>query len=197
MSIRRSGRPEEGISAVTVPLRDNNGARVDFVTMGLGWDPARPGRWFTAKRADIDLNAAALLFVGEQLTDVVYHEKLTSDDGAIRHQGDSITGEGDGDDEVIAVDLTRVDPRITAIMFLVTCYTGQTFAEIDNAFCRLVDGGSGAELARYDLPADHHTGLIMGVVARTEHGWEFRGVDEGIEARHPVDAVPLVGQFLR
>ncbi|MGW4845404.1 TerD family protein [Nocardia brasiliensis] len=178
-------------------LRDENGAALDYVTMALGWDPVRPGRWFGAPGKDIDLNASALLFAGDQIADVVYHEQLSSRDGAVRHLGDSTTGEGKGDNEIITVDLTRLTPEITAAVFIVTCYTGQTFEQIENAFCRLIDSVSGIELARYDLSAGgSHTGLVMCKVYRSDGVWQFESIGETIRAEHPAEAVPLVREFL-
>ncbi|WP_245745703.1 TerD family protein [Nocardia altamirensis] len=181
-------------------LRDDSGTGFELVTMTLGWEPVRRDRWWGGAVRDIDMNAAAMLFSGDGLVDVVYHESLTSQDGSIHHLGDSITGEGPrkADDEIISVDLTRLSPQVTTVIFLVTTYTGHTFAEIDNAFCRLVDSVSATEIARYELHGASHTGLVMGALRRTVDGvWEFHEIDEGIAAQHPVDAAPLLGRYLR
>lgn len=178
-------------------VRDDSGAQLDYVTMALGWDPVRQARWFKSRRKDIDLNAAALLFAGTQITDVVYHEQLASRDGSVRHLGDSTTGEGKGDDEVITVDLTRLPADVTTVIFLVTCYTGQTFQHIENAFCRLVDGRSNTEIARYDLSGGGaHTGWVMGKVSRSHRGWQFQSIGAAIQSQHPVEAVPQLTTFL-
>ncbi|MEV4123776.1 TerD family protein [Nocardia sp. NPDC049707] len=177
-------------------LRDDTEAALEHVSMGLGWDPARPRRWFSTRVTDIDLNAAALLFAGANIVDVVYHAQLTSQDGSVRHLGDSVTGEGDGDNEVIVVDLTRLPSQVTTIFFIVTSYTGQTFDEIRNAFCRLVDSASGTEIARYELTGSRsHTGLVMGKVFRTDGGWHFETIGDGIQARHPVEAVHQLSAY--
>lgn len=180
-----------------ITLRDDSGTALDYVTMALGWDPVRTHRFFGARGKDIDLNAAALLFADEEIIDVVYHEQLISRDGAIRHLGDSTTGEGKGDNEIITVDLTRLTPEITTVVFIVTCYTGQTFEQIDNAFCRLVDSVSGIEIARYDLSGGgSHTGLVMGKVFRTDGVWQFASIGEAIRAQHPAEAVTQVRVML-
>lgn len=178
-------------------LQDDTGTTFASVNMALGWDPARR-RWFSGRVKDIDLNASALLFAGDRMVDVVYHEQLTSRDGSVRHLGDSTTGEGDGDDEIIAVDLTRLPAEVTSVFFIVTCYTGQTFDHIRNAFCRLVDGVSRTEIARFDLTADRsHTGLVMGRMFLAPEGvWQFETIGEGIRAEHPVEAVPQLAAFL-
>ncbi|MCP2274907.1 tellurium resistance protein TerZ [Nocardia amikacinitolerans] len=173
------------------------GGSLALVTMGVGWDPAAKRRWLPGKAADIDLNAAALLFANDAILDVVYHEQLMSQDGAVRHLGDSTTGEDDGDDELITMDLTRIAPQVTTVILLVTCYTGQTFEQIDNAFCRVIDGMTETEIARYNLSKIHaHTGFLAGKLVRTQEGWEYRSIDEEIQAEHPVEAVPQLAPFL-
>ncbi|UAK31331.1 TerD family protein [Nocardia asteroides] len=175
---------------------DHNSARLEHLRMALGWDPVRRS-WFGLNAKDIDLNAAALLFADKQITDVVYHQQLSSRDGSVRHLGDSTTGEGKGDNEVITVDLSRIQPQVTAVIFLVTCYTGQTFGQIENAFCRVVDTISDAEIARHDLSAEaSHTGLVMGKVSRTDGIWHFEPIYQAIQAQHPVEAIAHLNRFL-
>ncbi|WP_063050796.1 TerD family protein [Nocardia arthritidis] len=175
---------------------EHNAMRLEHLRVALGWDPVRRSRFgFAAK--DIDLNVAALLFAEDHIIDVVYHQQLSSRDGSVRHFGDSTTGEGKGDNEVITVDLTRIPPQITTILFLVTSYTGQTFDQIENAFCRVVDTVSGAEIAHFDLSTDaSHTGLVMGKVSRDTGKWRFEPIGEAIRAQHPVEAIPHATRFL-
>ncbi|WP_378740015.1 TerD family protein [Nocardia brasiliensis] len=180
-----------------VTLRDDHGVGLDYVNMALGWDPVRKNRWLGGGK-DIDLNAAALLFADDNIVDVVYHEQLTSRDGSLRHLGDSTTGEGDGDNEIITVDLTRLTPEVSTVFFIVTCYTGQTFEQIENAFCRVIDGVSGAEIARYDLTGGgSYTGLVMGKLTRSDNVWRFDAIGEGIRAQHPAEAVAQLKTFVR
>ncbi|MGK8486893.1 TerD family protein [Nocardia asiatica] len=175
---------------------DHNTTRLEHLRVALGWDPVRRN-WSGAAAKDIDLNVAALLFAEDHITDVVYHEQLSSRDGSVRHFGDSTTGEGKGDNEVITVDLTRIPPQITTVVFLVTSYTGQTFDQIENAFCRVVDTVSGAEIAHHDLSADaSHTGLVMGKVSRDGGMWRFDPIGEAIRAQHPVEAIAHTTRFL-
>ncbi|MEU4813238.1 TerD family protein [Nocardia fluminea] len=166
------------------------------VTMGLGWDPVRPDR-FGRPGKDVDLNAAALSFAGTRFVDVAYHEQLTSRDGAIRHLGDSVTGDGDGDNEVIAVDLTRLHPDITTVVFIVTCYTGQRFDQIENGFCRVTDNVTGTEMVRIDLAsARSHTGIVLGKLRRPHQDWSFATIGEPIWAQHIVHAIPQLASYL-
>ncbi|OXR42771.1 General stress protein 16U [Nocardia cerradoensis] len=169
---------------------------VEFATVGLGWDPAHGRRWFGARRTAIDLNAAAVLLAGDNPVEVVYHQQLISADGAVRLLGDSVNGEDEGDDEIITVDLTRVRPEITAVAVVVTCYSGQTFADIDNARCR-VTGADGTVLADRELGAGGDTGMVVGVFRRERDGWEFREIAAGITAAHPVEALPHLAGLLR
>ncbi|MEV0295217.1 TerD family protein [Nocardia sp. NPDC050710] len=178
-------------------LENEGDTGLAFVTMGLGWDPVG-GRWLGGGKPDIDLNAAAVLFAGESLVDVVYHEQLMSEDGSVRLLGDSTTGAGEGDDEVITVDLTRLTPTVTAVIFIVTSYSGQPFEQIGNAFCRLVDGMNGIEFARYELDGGHGaTGFVMGTLTRSPRGlWQYRPIAETMQAKHPVEAVPQLAPYL-
>ncbi|MFD3508688.1 TerD family protein [Nocardia sp. NPDC058666] len=167
------------------------------VTMGLGWDPAGDTAATALARKDIDLNAAAVAFAGDRFVDVAFHEQLTSRDGALRHYGDSVTGDGDGENEVIMVDLTLVDPEITTIVFLVTSYSGQRFGQIDNGFCRVVDNATGIEMVRVNLmEAGGHTGLVFGKLHRVHQDWAFTMIGAPIVAQHVVNAVPQLGPYL-
>lgn len=169
-------------------VHDHSDTTLDHITMAIGWDPAYQR---------VDLNAAALLFAGTDIIDAVYHEQLMSKDGAVRHLGDSTTGEGDGDNELITVDLTRLPPEVTSVFFAVTSYTGQSFGQIRNAFCRLIDGVSGTEITRYDLDGERpSTGMVMGRAVRAAEGWRFEPIGQGITAEHPVEVVPQLAAYL-
>ncbi|MFG2444987.1 TerD family protein [Nocardia fluminea] len=166
------------------------------VTMGLGWDPVRPNM-FGRRGKDVDLNAAALMFAGTRFVDVAYHEQLTSRDGAVRHLGDSVTGDGDGDNEVIVADLTRLHPDVTTIVFIVTCYTGQRFDHVENGFCRVTDNVDGSELIRMRLDsAGSHTGIVLGKLRRPHQDWDFTAIGEPIWAQHIVQAIPQLAGYL-
>src|SRR3954447_16375591 len=135
---------------VSLPKAD--GHTLTRVRMGLGWDAVRKRGLFGSRAQTIDLDASALLFDGRgALVDAVWFRQLRSKDGSVQHTGDNLTGDGDGDDESIIVDLGRLAPAVTQIVFTVNSFTGQDFSQIENAFCRLVDETTGDELARYDL----------------------------------------------
>ena len=190
-------RPVSLVKGQRVTLRKEGGVALTFLRMGLGWDPVEKRGLFGNRSADIDLDASAVLFADHNIVDVAYYGQLTSKDGSIQHQGDNLTGEGAGDDEVVLVDLTRVPPHVNTLMFIVTSYKGHTFEQVRNAFCRLVDGTTNAELARYTLQGGMpFTGMVMAKVYRQGPEWKLQAIGEGIQAKHPGEAAPQLGRFL-
>ncbi len=181
-----------------VSLRKEDGVALTTVRMGLGWDPIKKkGMFGGGREVDIDLDASALLFTGAQVVDVVFFNSLRSKDGSVRHLGDNLTGEGEGDDESIVVDLRTVAAQVTGILFVVTSYRGQTFEQVANAFCRLVDQTNNGELARYTLGGGQpFTGMVMAKVFRDSGNWKLQAIGEGIQARTPIDAISKIGRFL-
>jgi tellurium resistance protein TerD len=153
------------------------------VDVGLGWD-AR-----TTSGADFDLDASALLVDQNNkiLSDqyFVFFNNLTSPDGSVEHTGDNLTGEGEGDDEMIKVNLAAVPAECAKIVFAVSIYEaesrGQSFGQVRNAFIRIVNQAGGAEIARYDLSEDAstETAMIFGEVYRNAGEWKFRAVGQG------------------
>jgi len=158
-------------------------ANLTSITVGLGWDQR------TTTGADYDLDASALLCGQDRkvLSDshFVFYNNLKSPDGAVEHTGDNLTGEGDGDDESLNIDLNALDQRVTNIYFPVSIHDaverGQSFGQVINAFIRIVDRNTGVELARYDLSEDAstETAMIFGEVYRNGAEWKFRAVGQG------------------
>jgi tellurium resistance protein TerD len=153
------------------------------IFVGLGWDSR------TTTGADFDLDASALMVgaSGKILSDghFVFFNNLRSPDGSVEHTGDNLTGEGEGDDEVINVNLVGVPPEVQKIVFPVSIYDAearsQSFGQIYNAFIRVVDAATNAELARYDLSEDAstETAMIFGELYRMGNEWKFRAVGQG------------------
>ncbi|MGW0017926.1 TerD family protein [Rhodococcus sp. NPDC003382] len=190
-------RPVSLVKGQKVTLRKEGGVALTFLRMGLGWDPVEKRGLFGNRSVDVDLDASAVLFADHNIVDVAYYGQLTSKDGSIQHQGDNLTGEGAGDDEVVLVDLTRIPPHVNTVMFIVTSYKGHTFEQVRNAFCRLVDGTTNAELARYTLQGGMpFTGMVMAKVYRQGPEWKLQAIGEGIQAKHPGEAAPQLGRFL-
>lgn len=191
-------RPVSLTKGQRVTLRKEGGTALTFVKMGLGWDPVKSRGMFGNRTVDVDLDASVVMFADMNPVDVAYYGQLTSKDGSIRHQGDNLTGEGEGDDEVILVDLTRIPAHVSTLVFIVTSYKGHTFEQIQNAFCRLVDGSNNAELARYTLAGGMpFTAMAMAKVFRVGNDWKLQALGEGFAAKHPGEAVPQLGRFLQ
>jgi tellurium resistance protein TerZ len=183
-----------------VSLEKSGGGGLTQVTMGLGWDVARP-KGFLKRMAgprSIDLDASCLLFdTGRTLVDQVWYGQLRSQDGSIRHTGDNLTGAGEGDDESIDVDLPKVPANVQTLVFVVNSFTGQDFSQIENAFCRLVDRSTGEEVARYDLTDQgSHTAQVMAKVFREDGGWAMEAIGHNASGRTFHDLVPVVSPYL-
>lgn len=183
----------------TVSLTKASGPQLTRAHMGLGWD-ARKVRGFLGreKEQEIDLDASCLAFdTAGTLVDQVWFQQLKSADGAIVHTGDNRSGAGDGDDESIIVDLPGVNPLIHTLVFVVNSYSGESFSQIENAFCRLVDLDSGAEIARFDLSGSGaHTAQIMAKLVRNGTGWNFQAIGEKANGRTIQDLIPAAARLL-
>lgn len=183
-------RPVSLSKGQKVTLTKDQGEKLTLIRMGLGWDPVKTGGLFGRREVQIDLDATAVLIAGSDVVDMAFYNHLASNDGSVQHMGDNRTGAGDGDDEVIMVDLTRVPVHVDTIFFIVTSYEGHTFQQVANAFVRLVDHTSGAELARYTLSGGNpHTGMIMARVYRDGSNWKLQAIGEGIQAKVPHEAI--------
>lgn len=156
-------------------------------TIGLGWDINQSSTGF-----DFDLDASAFM-LGEngkipEDEFFVFYNNLTSPDGAVEHTGDNLTGEGEGDDEAIKIDLTKIDPRVTAINFVVTIHKAaerkQNFGQVRNAFIRVYDTNTGEEILRYDLDEDFsvETAVEFGRIYKRNGEWKFEAIGTGQKA---------------
>ena len=157
-----------------ISLNKEAGGTLTKVKLGLGWDVAgasnnKQGGGFLGKlfggggEKSIDLDASCIMFDNnKQVVDTVWFRQLQSNDGSVLHTGDNRTGDGDGDDEVINVDLSAVPAQVTSLVFTVNSFTGQTFDSVANAFCRIVNANNNQEVARYNLSAQGgHTAMVM------------------------------------
>jgi tellurium resistance protein TerZ len=180
-----------------ISLEKEAGGALSRVTMGLGWDVAKSKGFFGfggGKGEAIDLDASVVMFdEGNRPVDVVWFRQLKSRDGSIVHTGDNRTGAGDGDDEQIVVDLRSVPPNVKSLMFTVNSFTGQTFASVANAFCRIFDTTNGKEIARYDLSVQGtHTAQIMAKLYRHNGEWKMHAIGENASGRTFDDLMPLI-----
>ncbi|MEO6886949.1 MAG: TerD family protein [Jatrophihabitantaceae bacterium] len=181
-----------------VSLTKADGGGLAHVRMGLGWDAMRKKGLFGSKKQTIDLDASALLFdTTGNLVDQVWWKQLRSADGSVQHTGDNLTGDGEGDDESIRVDLTSVPASVATIVFTVNSFTGQDFSQIQNAFCRLVDESNEAEIARYELTGSGtHTAQIMAKVSRDGTGWAMTAIGNPASGRTFHDLLPSIAAHL-
>ncbi|GAA2554222.1 TerD family protein [Pseudonocardia hydrocarbonoxydans] len=182
-----------------VSLAKRGGGSLSVVRMGLGWDAVRKRGLFGSKSQSIDLDASALLFdASGALVDAVWFRQLRSKDGSVQHTGDNLTGAGEGDDESVIVDLTRLPPAISQIVFTVNSFTGQDFSQIENAFCRLVDETTDEELARYELSGSgRHNAQIMAKVGRAaDGGWSMTAIGAIASGRTFQDLLPATAAHL-
>jgi tellurium resistance protein TerZ len=177
-------------------LAGEDGRPLTRLRIGLGWDKAPTAGFLGTGAPPIDLDASAVAFAGDQLADLAFYNNLQTRDGSVTHLGDNLTGHGEGDDEVLTVDLPRVHPKIDTIVFLVSSYQGHTFEWIRNAYCRVVDDHD-VELARFTLTGGvPHTGLAMAKIFRDGDQWRLRAVGEGIAVKVPTESVDALRPFL-
>lgn len=156
-------------------------------TIGLGWDTNQ-----SSTGTDFDLDASAFI-LGENkkiLADeyFVFYNNLVSPDGSVEHTGDNLTGEGEGDDESIIIDLSKIDPRATEIIIVTTIHKAderkQNFGQVHNAFIRIYNPTTGEEILRYDLDEDFsiETAVEFGRLYKRNGQWRFEAIGTGQKA---------------
>jgi len=190
--------PVDLVKGQRISLDKEVGGSLSRVVMGLGWDVAKRGGFLGGLFGggdSIDLDASCVMFdEAGRAVDTIYYAQLQSRDGSVIHTGDNLTGEGEGDDEQIKVDLSRVPPNVKTLVFVVNSFTGQDFGRIENAFCRLVDETTGTEIARYNLSGGgSHTAQVMAKVYRgSEGGWDMSAIGENASGRTFRDLMPAI-----
>ena len=153
------------------------------ILIGLGWDTR------SSDGTDFDLDASAFLLDANGKVrgdaDFIFYNNLASADGSVEHTGDNKTGEGDGDDEALTIDLAKVAPDVQKVAIAATIHEAdvrsQNFGMVQNAFMRVVNAATDREIARYDLSEDYsvETALIFGEIYRHNVDWKFRAVGQG------------------
>ncbi|MBQ4404404.1 MAG: TerD family protein [Selenomonadaceae bacterium] len=154
------------------------------VLIGLGWDV---NKYDGGK--DFDLDASVFLLNGQGKVnsddDFVFYGNLKHVSGSVEHLGDNLTGEGEGDDEEIKIDLSKVPENVEKIDFTVTIYEAeerkQNFGQVENAFIRVINSATGEELIRYDLGEDFsiETAVVIGELYRNKGEWKFNAIGSG------------------
>jgi tellurium resistance protein TerD len=165
--------------------KTNPGLKNIFV--GLGWDTKKYDGGH-----DFDLDTQAVLIgddgkVVNKKTSIIFYNNLKNESGAIQHLGDNLTGEGEGDDEQIKINLSMVPENVQKIAFTVTIHEfdirQQNFGQVSNAFIRIVNEESNEELIRYDLSEDFsiETAVVVGELYRHENEWKFNAIGSGLQ----------------
>lgn len=167
--------------------KDNAG--LSNVLIGLGWDEVKQSRGlFAPKPQAIDCDASVLMLQDGKLRgkgDIIYYGNLRHESGTVQHMGDNLTGAGDGDDEQILVDLSRIPQTYDKLVIVVNIYQAmqrkQHFGLIQNAFCRLVNQNNNTEMCRFNLTDNYSgtTALIFGEVYRHNGEWKFNAMGQG------------------
>ncbi len=153
------------------------------VLIGLGWDVR------ATDGADFDLDASAFLLATNDKVrgeiDFIFYNQTRSPEGSVEHTGDNRTGEGDGDDEAVKINLAKVPADVQKIAITVTIHDaesrGQNFGQVQNAFIRVVNDQTNVEIVRFDLNEDYstETAMIFGELYRHNNEWKFRAVGQG------------------
>jgi len=183
-----------------ISLDKEAGASLTRVVMGLGWDAVKSKGFlgFGAKSADVDLDASCVLFDDtNKPLDVVWFRQLKSRDGSVSHSGDNRTGAGDGDDEQVTVNLQQVPPNVKSIVFTVNSFTGQSFAQVENAYCRLINADNNKEVARFNLSVQgNHNAQLMAKLYRHNGEWKMHAIGENGAGRTFDELMPQIAQHL-
>ena len=178
-----------------MPINLSKGQKVDLtkknpglksIMVGLGWDVNA-----FDSGADFDLGAAAFMLGANGRCptekEFIFYGNLEHTSGAVKHMGDNLTGEGEGDDEQIEVDLTAIPSNVERIAFTVTIYDAeprrQNFGQVSNSFIRIVDTSNNSELIRYDLGEDFsiETAVVVGEIYRHNGEWKFNAIGSGFQ----------------
>ena len=175
-----------------INLKKADGSKLTNIMVGLGWDAAESKGGFLSSifggSKNIDCDASVFVCKEGKLRsndDIVYFGNLSHNSGAVRHMGDNLTGDGEGDDEQIFVDLNRLPDGYDRLVFVVNIYQAvdrkQHFGMIKNAFIRIVDNDSHTELCRYNLSDDYDgmLAMVVGEVYKKNGEWKFNAVGNG------------------
>lgn len=155
-------------------------------TVGLGWDTNNSS---TGSAFDLD---ASIFILGDNKKlpadeFFVFYNNPKSPDGAVEHTGDNLTGAGDGDDEQIIVDLSKIDPRVTEISIIVTIHEAesrrQNFGQVRNSFVRIFDAATNTDILKYELEEDFsiETAVEFGRIYKKDNNWKFEAVGAGMK----------------
>jgi tellurium resistance protein TerZ len=178
-------------------LATTDGGLPPLLRMGIGWDKKRAAGFIGSGAPDVDLDASALQFAGDQLFDLAFFNHPQTRDGSTTHLGDNLSGHGAEDDESITVDLARVHGPVDTLFFVVTSFHGHSLEYVDRAYCHLLDDATGTEVASMELTLNvTETGVVMAKLVRDGASWRLVALGEGIDATEPAKAVTPLRRFL-
>ncbi|WP_298511220.1 TerD family protein [uncultured Kordia sp.] len=156
-------------------------------TIGLGWDTNE-----SATGLDFDLDACIfILGTNKKLISdeyLIFYNNLKSPDGAVEHTGDNLTGDGDGDDESLLVDFSKIDPKAEELLIIVTIHDwqsrSQNFGQVRNAFVRIVDNNTNTEIMKFELDEDFsvETAIEFGRIYKRNNEWKFEAIGIGTKS---------------
>ena len=180
--------------------KDNPGLKQ--IMCGLGWDVAPRSGGFFGGNKQFDLDSSVICLNADKklsdLKDLIYFGNLRHSSSAIAHQGDNLTGAGEGDDEVINIDLPLIPPNISHLVFTINIYKcdqrKQDFSMVENAFVRLVDRANNKELARYNLSGSEYkgmTGMVLAEVYRHNDEWKMAALGNGFKVSTLADIAKI------
>ncbi|POY36979.1 Tellurium resistance protein TerD [Solitalea longa] len=190
-----------------INLEKNNGSKLQNICVGINWGAIEKKSLFgSVSKEAVDLDASCALYNdSKQVIETVYFRNLQSKDGAIRHSGDDLTGDLDGDDgldnEIITVDFSKLNPAVSFVTFILNSYRGQDFGTIPFASIRIYEGTPSKVtevFAKYDIVNDAgfkgHVSMIMGVFYKRNGEWKFNAIGEPTKDKRLEETVNTAAQ---
>ncbi|MGJ1498459.1 TerD family protein [Sphingobacterium spiritivorum] len=190
-----------------INLQKNNGSTLQNICVGVNWGAIEKKGWLgNVTREAVDLDASCVLYdTSRNLIDVVYFGSLRSKDGAIRHSGDDLTGDMDGDDgldnEIITLDFTRLNPAVNHVAFVLNSFRGHDFGTIPFASIRIYEGTPtrvNEVFATYDIVKGTgfagHVSMVLGIFYKRNGEWKFNAVGEPTNDRKLEETIKTVAQ---
>jgi tellurium resistance protein TerZ len=189
-----------------ISLEKSNGSKLQHICVGINWGAIEKKGLFGKKKEAVDLDGSCALYNEQkQVVDVVYFRNLRSKDGAVAHSGDDLTGDLNGDDgldnEVITLDLSRLDPSVTSAAFFLNSFQGQDFGLIPFASIRIYEGTPtkvNEVFATYNIAGDSgfagHVSMVMGVFYKRNGEWKFNAIGEPTKDRDLQQTVGTIQQ---
>lgn len=164
------------------------------VLIGLGWDPIKS----VFNTSSMDIDASVIIIDNNGKSKLVYFGKLNYHSGAIRHYGDNLTGDGDGDDEQIEINLDQLPDKVTCLSIIINIYSAysrkQHFGKVKNCFVHAMDMDTKRELVRYNIDGDYDgkTGIFVADIYRNDKNeWEFKAIGDGVKVAGISDMVKI------